>query len=608
MTALNPRRRTRAIVLAATTAVAAAAALAISVPATAATGSTVSGTITYGTPGAAATPHSSVRLYALNADGRPSGGSYTASSTPADLGHATFTVGNVAPGRYRVYVGATDNDGGANAATWFGDTPFEDDASVVTVGAGSVTGVDVTQPVAGSISGSVTGATSVAGFQAWLYNPARGIFERVPGRATGTPGAYTISGLAAGKYVVRFAATGTINPPPAFATQYYDNTDILWQSKLVTITAGQAVTGIDGTVGSWGWYSGRMSGADRFATSAAVSKAMFDGGATAGTGPVVYVANGMTFADALGASAAAAYWGGPLLLTRPDQVPSSIVTELQRLKPSEIRVVGGTGAIGAAVYAQLAKYAPSIERVSGQDRYATSRAVIADAFQSINAGTFDPITSVFIATGSNFPDALVAGSAAGFQHGPLLLVNGSAGSLDATTKAMLASINPSRAYVVGGTGSVSRGIQNDLGTIGISEVVRLAGADRYGTAQKVNAEVFPFADSAFVASSMGFPDALSISAVAGSIGAPLLLAPAACIPYGEVRDSTALGVSTYWAVGGTGVLSNNITNLVYCAPGSYGYAQTQGGPAAQQAPSVSPADPAQLPQQRSAAKDALGTR
>ena len=152
VTALNPRRRTRAIVLAATTAVAAAAALAISVPATAATGSTVSGTITYGTPGAAATPHSSVRLYALNADGRPSGGSYTASSTPADLGHATFTVGNVAPGRYRVYVGATDNDGGANAATWFGDTPFEDDASVVTVGAGSVTGVDVTQPVAGSIS------------------------------------------------------------------------------------------------------------------------------------------------------------------------------------------------------------------------------------------------------------------------------------------------------------------------------------------------------------------------------------------------------------------------------------------------------------------------
>ncbi|GIT80498.1 hypothetical protein LLS1_21670 [Leifsonia sp. LS1] len=187
---------------------------------------------------------------------------------------------------------------------------------------------------------------------------------------------------------------------------------------------------------------------------------------------------------------------------------------------------------------------------------------MADAFGS------GSVTSVFVATGANFPDALVAGSAAGYQYGPLLLVNGAAAQLDAASSAAISALSPRRIYIVGGLNSVSAGIQADLQRLGAPQVLRLAGSDRFGTAQAVNAAVFPFADEAFVASAFGFPDALSISAAAGMLGSPLLLAPASCIPSGEVADATLRGVPTYWAVGGTSVLSPGITPLQTCGAGT----------------------------------------
>ncbi len=330
----------------------------------------------------------------------------------------------------------------------------------------------------------------------------------------------------------------------------------------MTVAAGQAVTSIDGTVSSWGWYSGRIAGSDRFSTSAQVSSAIYAAGTGAGTGPVVHVASGVNFPDALSASAAAAAVGGPLLLTLPGAIPEPILTELARLKPQAIVVVGGTGSITDDVYRQLAALAPKISRESGADRYATSRAILQNAFGSRT------VTSVFVATGANFPDALVAGSAAGYQNGPLLLVNGAAGSLDPESAAAIRALAPARIYLVGGPNSISAGIQSDLEGLGAAQVLRLAGSARYATAQAVNAAVFPFADEAFVANGNGFPDALSISAAAGMLGSPLLLAPTDCIPAGEVADATLRGVSTYWAVGGPSVLSDGITDLNLCPGGA----------------------------------------
>jgi LmbE family N-acetylglucosaminyl deacetylase len=95
----------------------------------------------------------------------------------------------------------------------------------------------------------------------------------------------------------------------------------------------------------------RGAGADRYATSAAISAASFAPGV-----PVVYVASGEAFPDALSAAPVAGPGGGPVLLVTPSGIPASIRAELVRLKPSRIVVVGGPASITDAVYQELLSY------------------------------------------------------------------------------------------------------------------------------------------------------------------------------------------------------------------------------------------------------------
>jgi putative cell wall-binding protein len=88
----------------------------------------------------------------------------------------------------------------------------------------------------------------------------------------------------------------------------------------------------------------RLGGADRYATAAAISKATFAAGV-----PVVYIATGQNFPDALAGAAAAGYKGGPLLLVLTDSLPASTAAELARLKPARIVVLGSTSVVSGAM-------------------------------------------------------------------------------------------------------------------------------------------------------------------------------------------------------------------------------------------------------------------
>ena len=95
----------------------------------------------------------------------------------------------------------------------------------------------------------------------------------------------------------------------------------------------------------------RVSGADRYATAAAVSAQAFSPGVS-----VAYLATGENFPDALAGAPAAAKGGGPVLLTRGTSLPSATATELDRLNPGKIVVLGGTNAVSQAVQDGLQQY------------------------------------------------------------------------------------------------------------------------------------------------------------------------------------------------------------------------------------------------------------
>jgi putative cell wall-binding protein len=97
----------------------------------------------------------------------------------------------------------------------------------------------------------------------------------------------------------------------------------------------------------------RLAGSDRYATSAAISGASFSPGV-----PVVYVAVGTGFADALSVAPVGGVVGAPVLLTRTDSLPSVVAKELDRLDPDRIVVVGGHAVISNVVIQLAGQYLP----------------------------------------------------------------------------------------------------------------------------------------------------------------------------------------------------------------------------------------------------------
>ncbi len=92
--------------------------------------------------------------------------------------------------------------------------------------------------------------------------------------------------------------------------------------------------------------------ADRFATGAAVSAHTFSPGVD-----VAYIATAYNFPDALAGAAAAGTIKGPVLLVAPTgAINASTATELTRLKPAKIIVLGSTGVVSAQVMTDLARY------------------------------------------------------------------------------------------------------------------------------------------------------------------------------------------------------------------------------------------------------------
>jgi putative cell wall-binding protein len=303
---------------------------------------------------------------------------------------------------------------------------------------------------------------------------------------------------------------------------------------------------------SIGWAPAvkRIAGDDRIATSVQVSRAGFPGKA-----PVVYVATGDNFPDALSAAPAAAHDGGPLLLTGSSHLRDDVKAEIKRLAPAKIVVVGGTAAVSIEVYSQLSALAPSIARVAGADRYETSEAIASRAFG-------ESIDSAYVATGLNYPDALSASAAAGAQGAPIILVNGAQPRLGVSTVSYLTQRGTSSFTIVGGTNAVTAGVESSLSSLGA--VKRIGGDDRFATSQLINEAEFPGAHTSFIATGQDFPDALSGATLAARSGSPLYVIPPTCIPIGIEDDLAGRDVSGVTLLGGQAALSDRVAQLAIC--------------------------------------------
>ncbi len=186
-------------------------------------------------PGAQPEPGQCVEIYSL------SGGPGALGVTGAG---GKYNLDGLAVGRYKVEFGdAFCSDGAAGLGVqWYNGAPGPGSAAVVDVRADHTTGsIDAALPADGTITGSVTGTGAA---------PLTGVCVSAVPVAGGEPamftvtaaGTYSLAGITPGKYRVEFQAGCGKS---GVKTQWWDAAGSSATAKVITVTAGATVSGID---------------------------------------------------------------------------------------------------------------------------------------------------------------------------------------------------------------------------------------------------------------------------------------------------------------------------------------------------------------------------
>ena len=296
----------------------------------------------------------------------------------------------------------------------------------------------------------------------------------------------------------------------------------------------------------------RLSGNNRYETSVKISNEYKNDTEIQG----VVLALGENFPDALSGSVLSNKFKMPIVLSGADVKSSQTAIsyiEKNLSKDRTIYILGGIGGIKTEVEEKLKDLGYTTKRLGGKDRFDTNSEIVKEF--DVKEGT-----PVVIASGENFPDALSISSVAGAKGYPILLVTNN--NLPDNAKHILEAIKPSKAFIIGGTASVSDKNINNIKTItGLDNnaIIRLGGKDRFETSLSIAKYFNLEGDTVTFANGDNFPDALSGSALSSLKNAPLVL-----INNNDVSKQKKYIDNTNYInqifYGGSGVISDSTIN------------------------------------------------
>lgn len=134
-------------------------------------------------------------------------------------------------------------------------------------------------------------------------------------------------------------------------------------------------------------------------------------------------------------------------------LPQATADALATMRPARIVALGGPTAVSDAVLdaASAAAEGAATDRLAGADRFATAVAI---------AGLASSNDVVFVATGTNFPDALAAAPVAAARGAGLVLTG--THEIPAATRTHLEALAPREVVVLGGPVAVSQTVADAL--------------------------------------------------------------------------------------------------------------------------------------------------
>lgn len=314
----------------------------------------------------------------------------------------------------------------------------------------------------------------------------------------------------------------------------------------------------------------RVAGADRYETAANLATDSYGYNLTGVHDVIIACGEEARMVDSLTAAGLAHSYNAPILLVRSTLPPSKLgITGaiLARMQgPINIHVIGGTVAVPANVYNELAKYRKGgiIERFGGRNRYHTAQ-LISDRMRARNGLP----AVVLVANGSNptgWYDALALSAIARADGYPIMPI--ATGGIPGETAAALAASGPAVRWAGGNAASIPA---ITLAAAGVDESRRMAGADRFGTAADIAdtavAQGWLTNDNVLIANTIS--DAMTGGSHTGRVRGPLLYTDAASLPpvtAAYLSDNRA-AIANAVVAGGTKPVPDAIYNLIKAALG-----------------------------------------
>ncbi|MBE6066990.1 MAG: hypothetical protein E7211_04690 [Clostridium lundense] len=328
--------------------------------------------------------------------------------------------------------------------------------------------------------------------------------------------------------------------------------DLPYETKLTLEVGENTVNSIDGKKSNSkftiNFYTGkqynRIAGSNRYETSVKVSEQW-------SSCKYAVLASGQDFPDALSAAPLASKYDAPILLTNPKKLDIKTEAEIRRLGVSEIFIVGGYASVSKDIENKLTSNGIKVTRLQGKDRYQTSMAI---------ANFIGTNGQLFIAAGSNFPDALSVASYAAAKGIPIILTEKNRLPDGFVQYVSQHPIN--KAYLIGGPGVINGNMLWNY----IADTERIYGNNRYETNLMVLSKFEFYFGTTFIASGQGFADALSASALAGLTQSPIVLADKSLLGNKEVvaalKDSAHM-MKIRYTIGGEGSVPSYVIDRIF---------------------------------------------
>ena len=286
-----------------------------------------------------------------------------------------------------------------------------------------------------------------------------------------------------------------------------------------------------------------LTGSDRYETAVKISKEGWKNGSDK-----VVIINGDVSIDGIISTPLATTYNAPILLVEKNNVPNSVKSELKRLNPKDIIIIGDENAISKTTANQIKSTVNASQtRLNGSNRYETSLLIAKEIDKNHD------VEKVYITNANGGEvDALTIAAKAGQDKQPIILTDKD--SITDNTYKWLKSEDLQNAYFIGGPQMISTNVINKVNDITKDNVTnnRVYGADRHETNANVIKKFYTDdeLEAVLVAKSDVLVDALAAGPLAANLKSPILITPKTYVSAYHKENLEAKSANKVYKIGG----------------------------------------------------------